>query len=164
MSAAQQMRGAAARLRPGVQRPPWTDEAAVRDRCTSCGDCISACPEAILFKGPAGTPTLDFNAGACTFCGDCATACAEGVFRPVEDLPWMLAARIGGACLLQEGVSCRSCTDVCDTRALRFDLRRGAMGTVEVDRAACNGCGACLGTCPVGAITLQDTPLEEAAE
>ena len=53
--------------RKGVQRPPWTNETAVRAHCTSCRACIEVCPEGILFEGPAGTPMLDFNAGGMYF-------------------------------------------------------------------------------------------------
>ena len=59
----------------GAQRPPWTDETRLRAHCTSCSACITACPEAILIGGPAGTPVVDFARGACSFCGACADAC-----------------------------------------------------------------------------------------
>lgn len=151
------------RWRKAAQRPPWTDELAVRDNCTSCGDCIRACPEAILFNGPAGTPVLDFNAGACTFCGKCASACDESVYADISDPPWNLVAGVGAACLLHQGVSCRTCTDVCETRALRFDLRERPVGAISVDLDACTGCGACISICPVSAITLQHNAIKEDA-
>lgn len=149
--------------RKGAQRPPWTDEAAVRNNCTSCGACISACPEKILLVGPAGTPALDFNRGACTFCGACAEACEDAVFRNTDEQPWTLVAGIGDACLLRKGVSCRSCTDMCDERALRFDLRAGPVGAIEVNAASCTGCGACVSTCPTDAITLEPISTREFA-
>ena len=76
-------------------RPPWTDEARVRAHCTSCGDCIRACPEAIIVSGPARTPVVDFSVGGCTFCGDCAKACAENVFADLTKPPWGQVAEIG---------------------------------------------------------------------
>ncbi|MGR3678655.1 MAG: 4Fe-4S dicluster domain-containing protein [Paracoccaceae bacterium] len=78
----------------GPQRPPWTDEARVRQSCTSCGDCIAACPEGILVRGPANTPVLDFSTGECTFCNSCVTACKEDVFFDVGARPWDLIAQI----------------------------------------------------------------------
>ena len=137
------------------QRPPWTDESAVLENCTSCGACIEACPQDIVFAGAAGTPVLKFSAGQCTFCSACAKACPEPVFRDTAEAPWDLVAALGEACLLHKGVSCRSCTDVCDEDALRFDLHVAGVGAITVDPVACTGCGACISICPVEAITLK---------
>ena len=136
--------------------PPWTDEASVKRLCTGCGDCISACPEAILIAGRAGAPVVALNGGACTFCGDCVEACGEGVFADRGTRPWNIIADIGAACLLNQGVTCQSCTDACDDEALRFVYLPGSQGEIHLDRAACTGCGACLGVCPVNAITLAE--------
>lgn len=135
-------------------RPPWATEYRVRENCTSCGDCIRDCPEAILISGPAGTPAVDFSLGACTFCGSCADACAEDVFRNV-DTPWSLKANVGQSCLLNAGISCQSCTDACDDMAIRFDMRAGLVGKVQVLPENCTGCGACVSVCPAKAIQIQ---------
>lgn len=137
-----------------VQRPPWTDDTSVRKYCTSCGDCCNVCPEAILFKGPAGTPMLDFRSGACTFCRACADACTEPVFSGTAQKPWNLIAVPGESCLLKSGVSCRSCTDACDHEALKFDLRVRPIGAVIVNSESCTGCGACISVCPSDAISM----------
>ncbi|MEX0346583.1 MAG: ferredoxin-type protein NapF [Rhizobiaceae bacterium] len=135
-------------------RPPWTTENRVRENCTSCGDCIRDCPESILVSGPAGTPVVDFSLGACTFCSSCAEACGEDVFRNVDTSPWSLKANIGQSCLLNAGISCQSCTDACDDMAIRFDMRAGPVGKVQVLSENCTGCGACVSVCPAKAIQI----------
>lgn len=140
-------------------RPPWSTEARVRENCTSCGDCLSACPEGILIAGRAGTPFVQLNGGYCSFCGKCADACVEGVFADRSEAPWALVAQIEIGCLLHQGVSCQSCTDACDDEAIRLDYRAGHVGAIEINAAACTGCGACIGVCPTRAISL--SPLTE---
>jgi ferredoxin-type protein NapF len=100
---------------------------------------------------------IDFMSGACTFCGACAAACNEHVFNDVTDTPWTLVVNVSDECLLPRGVSCQSCTDACDVRALRFDLRQRPLGALRLDSTACTGCGACIGTCPVNALSLAET-------
>lgn len=151
----------AAHWRTQVQRPPWTTEDSIRAECTSCGACISKCPEAILVPGPAETPTLDFSLGACTFCGDCAEACDEAVFAPIETSPWSIVAEIGPDCFLENGISCRSCTDACIDNAITFDLRTGSFGAVRMQPENCTGCGACVSICPASAISLGEPKLQE---
>ncbi|MXU66660.1 ferredoxin-type protein NapF [Rhodobacteraceae bacterium KN286] len=147
---------------PPAIRPPWTD-AATMAACTACGDCLSACPEAILVADADGKPRVDVADGECTFCGDCAEACGEPVFEPERTPPWPVVASLSADCLLASGIECRICTDMCDPRALRFDLSVRPMGAIRLDTDACTGCGACVAPCPADAIALADPRLEEAA-
>ncbi len=140
--------------RTSPQRPPWTDETRIRANCTSCGDCIRVCPEAILISGPARTPAVDFSLGACTFCGDCAAACQADVFLNTSGPPWAYQAQIEDRCLMAEGVSCRTCTDACDDEALIFDMRVRPVGAIHLSAGDCTGCGACVAVCPVAAIRI----------
>lgn len=137
-----------------VLRPPWTNQSRVREFCTSCGDCIRACPESILVPGPAGTPIIDFRNGPCTFCYACADACERSVFAARQSVPWDSRVSISDDCLLTGGVSCQSCTDACDEAALRFDFRSGPAGSIQIDLDRCTGCGACVSVCPVNAISV----------
>ena len=140
--------------RGSCQRPPWTSETRIREHCTSCGDCLKACPEGILVAGPAGTPTVDFSIGACTFCAACADVCGEDVFHSTDQHPWTIKAHISPSCFLDEGIACRSCADACETDALAFDLRAGSVGLMRIVEDNCTGCGACVGSCPADAIVI----------
>ena len=146
------------RPRPRAEiRPPWSlPESAFIDRCTRCGDCLTACPEKILVLGDGGFPTVDFARGECTFCGACAAACQPLVLVRREGLPaWPYKALVGEACLPRRGVECRVCGDFCDVRAIRFPPRLGGSPLPEVNLETCTGCGACVAPCPTAAITIR---------
>lgn len=150
------------RPRPRAEnRPPWAlPEGGFIDTCTRCNDCLTACPEAIIISGDGGFPTIDFKRGECTFCADCVTACQPHALSRQDDQPaWSIKAVISPACLPEHGVECRVCGDYCDSRAIRFAPRLGGSPLPAVDVECCTGCGACLASCPVSAITLQ-TPIE----
>lgn len=142
-------------------RPPWTTETSIRTACTGCGACVSACPEGILLSGPANTPVVSFSGGECTFCEACVTACNEPVFD-VSGPAWAIKAAISDACILNIGVSCRLCTDVCEVSALEFDLSHRPVGKVLVNQEACTGCGACVAACTFSAISVSEPESEPA--
>ncbi|KZK90497.1 Electron transport complex subunit RsxB [Pseudovibrio sp. Ad46] len=144
-------------------RPPWTTEQRIEDKCIGCFECVKACPEAILFSAD-NRPYLKTGVGECTFCEECAKACPEEGLFDLTVAPWRLTAEIQqGACLLGKGVSCQTCTDSCDPRALRFDMRVAPTGKIQLDADQCNGCGACLISCPVDAIVMNDQSRESLA-
>ena len=136
-------------------RPPWTSEISIRNACTGCGDCVAACPEAILFSGPANTPVVSFESGECSFCEACVEACTEPVFDLGEPA-WKIRAEISDSCILKVGVSCRLCSDICEVEALVFDLSQRPVGAVSVNRDLCNGCGACVAACTFSAISITE--------
>ena len=142
---------------PSPVRPPWTDDAGFGEGCTRCGDCLAACPEAILVPGDGGFPEVDFSRGACTFCGDCATSCGEGLFDRSTRPAWRHVAVIGDACLARRGVVCQSCKDACDEPAITLAYGSGRAPMPEIDAAACTGCGACIAVCPADAIAMTGT-------
>lgn len=144
-------------------RPPWTNDAQVLRNCTSCSDCIAACPQDILTSDPRGRPHVALNGGECTFCQACAQACSHSVFDLTTSTPWPVQAEIGGGCLLAAGISCQLCTDICDASALKMDLSARPVGAIRIDEKACTGCGACLPTCPTQAIALTDARQTEGA-
>lgn len=150
--------------RPTPMRPPGSG--AERDfeaACERCGACAEACPEAILVADAGGLPELTVSHGACTFCGACAEACPTGALRPDRIGAWPWRARIAPSCLSLNGTACRACQDVCDARAIRFRLETGGRAVPLLDPVACTGCGACVGSCPAGAIALTREPAAQTA-
>ncbi len=144
------------RMPPAVPlRPPWTDTSTLVAGCTSCGDCIQACPEGILLEDSDGRPIVDFNAGACSFCGKCAESCEEHLFEdPANAVAWEMTVQVQQTCLMIQGVECRSCIDSCDTNALTFDYQIPPAGGLNLESSCCTGCGACYSVCPVAAISI----------
>lgn len=137
-------------------RPPWAvDELLFVERCTRCAECVRLCPEQILLRGAGGFPEMSFGKGGCTFCGACAESCDPGALALSVDPPIRWRVEIGDGCLAIRGVTCRACGDECEARAIRFRLRTGGRAEVSVAGDACNGCGACIRFCPVGAIHLE---------
>ncbi|MBL8421325.1 MAG: ferredoxin-type protein NapF [Dechloromonas sp.] len=146
------------RPRPRAEmRPPWASpESAFIDRCTRCGDCLTACPQGILVPGDGGFPTVDFSQRECTFCGACAAACQPLALVRCEGLPaWPGKALVSDACLPRRGIECRVCGDFCAVRAIRFAPRLGGTPLPAIDKGTCTGCGACVAPCPTTAITIQ---------
>jgi len=145
---------------PTSIRPPWAiPENDFVDRCARRNDCRDACPEGIIIPGQSGFPAIDFKTGACTFCKACAEACPTGALSlgatadGIAPAPWSLALEVKESCLNAKGVVCRICEGKCETEAIRFGFST-AWGRPRIDADACNGCGACVAPCPVGALVL----------
>lgn len=140
-------------------RPPWAgDEGEFLQACTSCGACVSACPEKVLAEGPGGHPVFDPTLGECIFCSKCVEACEPHALDfSRADPPWRLKAKIAASCLTERGVVCLSCRDACGEGAIRF---RPAMGVARPELALehCTGCAACVSVCPVSAIVVAPPP------
>ncbi|MGL3821181.1 ferredoxin-type protein NapF [Sphingopyxis sp. R3-92] len=137
-----------------IFRPPWAiAEAEFLDACTGCDSCVTACPEHVLIAGEGGYPHFDPSRGECVFCRQCVDACETGALDGARDRPWAIKGEIAATCLARNGVTCFSCRDACGEAAIRF---RPALGGAHPDlhQARCTGCGACVGVCPVSAITL----------
>jgi len=107
-------------------------------------------------RGEGGYPTVDFDIGGCTFCGACAQACKYGALDQAIDPPWQLTAGIEKGCLSAQGITCRSCGDACEVRAIRFRLELGGRAIPSLDSSLCNGCGSCIATCPTHVIQIQE--------
>ena len=139
-------------------RPPWSkSESIFVQNCTRCDKCIESCPEGIIVHCDGGLPQIDFNRGACTFCQDCVKACEEGCFEPLDTVSWHLQHRFTDSCISLQGITCRSCEDICPTQAISFKLKIGGKAQPVMDDELCTYCGACLACCPVEGINLFPT-------
>ncbi len=119
--------------------------------CTSCGACVSACPTVIITLA-GGKPSIDFSLGECILCGKCGDICPEPVFDRSTPGAFDHVMSIADTCLALHRTDCQSCRDHCPVDAIRFKPQLGGPFLPVLDPEICNGCGACLSVCPVGAI------------
>lgn len=139
-------------------RPPWAiNEKDFVEQCSSCLDCVKACPEGIIEIGRGDLPVVSFAGGGCTFCAACVEACPDGVLGPAmaEDGKaldgWSHVVQASGVCVSTKGVFCGICAEQCETRAITFP-GPGGIGEPKIDLENCTGCGACIEPCPVDAL------------
>lgn len=136
-------------------RPPWAlEECDFIARCDRCGECARECPRGIIHMGDGGFPEIDFRIAGCDFCEVCVAVCKPGALDLEEREPWRQMAVVGDNCFSERGVICRSCGEVCEMEAIRFQQVVGGITHVQMDVEACNGCGECLSICPADAITI----------
>ena len=140
---------------PPVVRPPWAvEESRFIDLCERCDACIKICHVNIIRRGAGGYPEVDFSHSGCDFCRACTQACASGALVRNSNDAWSIKAHFKSNCLAERGVICRSCSDVCEHRAIRFRMQVGGFSSIEFNAAACTGCGECVSLCPVQAIDV----------
>lgn len=72
---------------------------------------------------------------------------------PEQHVPWVLP-RVAEGCIM-----CPVCTNVCPTDAFKRELtpvKEGGGGVLKLEPERCNGCNACVTSCPVKVITLDE--------
>lgn len=133
-------------------RPPYAKEAEhFLSLCSTCHDapCVSVCEEQIIVLENDKTPSLLFTQSGCTFCKECARACPLGVLSLEGEAFIHAHFRIDTqGCIAWNGVVCRCCLDVCETKAITFF----GMFRPTIARESCTGCGLCYGVCPSNAV------------
>ena len=144
-------------------RPPWSiEEAQFTNACTRCFKCAEACPSNLIVKGvdalAGGFPELSFLRHGCDYCEACVQACPEPAMSLTQfnhASPWHQRAQIDNQCFAERGIVCRSCGEVCEVSAIEFKLVVGGVSQVNINTAACNGCGECVHVCPAHAINIR---------
>lgn len=146
-------------------RPPWAiiDDTAFSSCCSQCLECARICPQGIIKTDNRGYPCVDFSQSGCELCGDCVDVCKDGALikKNKKVKPWQHRVTIREQCLLQQKVICRSCVEACDEDAIRYQLIPGGLAQINIRTKRCNGCGFCIATCPVKAITVDFTAVVE---
>ncbi|MBL4830209.1 MAG: ferredoxin-type protein NapF [Aliivibrio sp.] len=138
------------------QRMPWIhNQAQFTDDCTRCGKCLDICETNIIIKGDGGFPAIDFTKGECTFCKKCSDVCPEALFDLDVAPVWLHKVTINSDCLATKSVECRSCSELCEPMAIKFQLTIGNVAQPRLDLDKCTGCGACVAICPVSAISMK---------
>lgn len=137
-------------------RPPWSgEENHFLLECTRCNACLPVCKTRVLKRGQGGYPEVDFSKGECTFCYACAESCPQNLFHLRDTSPWEHTLFIARNCLACNDVECRSCQDSCESQAITFSPSVQGISLPNLNRFACNSCGACISGCPVSALTMR---------
>lgn len=145
-------------------RPPWSiEESQFTESCTRCYKCAESCPSHLIVKGSGGFPEMSFVRHGCDYCEACVKACPEDALKITalkSEPAWQQRAVISDECFSRRATVCRSCGEVCESRAIEFKLAVGGVSLVNLNAAACDGCGECVHVCPAHAITIQKSNSE----
>lgn len=118
------------------------------ERCTKCGDCLSACSyKAIQESEEDGTPVIFAEETACHLCEDlpCIAACETDALMPIPGIHMVeMGVAVVTSSLCTAGNGCNSCVSKCPVQALSMDF--GSF-CVKVDGNRCVGCGLCQYVC-----------------
>lgn len=151
--------------RPSFVRPPGAGaEADFLAACTSCNDCILACPHQVIRKaGPelgaqvSGTPIILPSLNPCLMCEDfpCVAACEPAALKLESGTAIGLAVANPAVCYSSaDKQDCNYCRGPCPERPRAIRVPgRGELPVVEAE--TCTGCGKCAVICPAEAITIQ---------
>jgi MauM/NapG family ferredoxin protein len=136
-----------------ILRPPGAkhEEEFLRT-CSTCGNCVSACPVNAIHIEPGkagGAPFIIAEDQPCTLCDglNCMYSCPSGAILPVPIglIDMGTAQWKPDRCLRTQGTECTMCVDRCPIGPKAIELRDG---NVAVHPDGCTGCGVCEHECP----------------
>lgn len=135
-------------------RPPFAlAEAAFKETCTQCGECLKACP-GNLIEVIDEYPVL-VGESACDSCLDCVMACSSGALAGEKLLP-----RINSQCDPDLARFCGDCMNACEAGAITITGGQQP----EIDAEICTSCGACRSACDDFAIEMVKRPVVARSE
>jgi ferredoxin-type protein NapG len=152
---------------PAWVRPPGAlPEKEFSAACTSCSDCIKACPHfAIRKAGPelgksvAGTPIVVPKDNPCLMCSDypCIAACSpKALILPLAEMRIKIGIAVVNprTCYQAQGQPCDYCMMHCPEKPKAISaVQPGTLPTVDLQ--TCTGCGKCAQICPADAVEIQ---------
>lgn len=134
----------------------------MKDHCTACQLCVSACPNDVLRPDTdldnLMQPTMSYEKGYCRpECNRCSEVCPAGAIKPIT-LAEKSSTQVGHAvwvpknCIVvSDGIECGNCARHCPTGAIQLvekDIDGYLAMIPAVNEARCIGCGACENLCP----------------
>ncbi len=135
----------------------------LRDFCTGCQLCVSACPNGVLRPSAALAslmqPECSYERGSCRpECTRCSEVCPAGAIEPISP-EVKVSTQVGHAVWVRERcvaltdkVKCGACARHCPVGAITMvQLDPGNPFSAEipvVNEERCIGCGACENLCP----------------
>lgn len=135
----------------------------MKDHCTACQLCVSACPNNVLVPSRSLStfmqPEMTFEDGYCRpECVECSQVCPAGAIKPItaadkSAIAIGIAVWIKNNCVVNtDEVQCSNCEYHCPTKAITLvDRDPGYTDSLKipvVDKELCIGCGACENLCP----------------
>ena len=139
----------------------------MKNHCTACQLCVSACPNGVLRPSTDlmtfMQPEMSYERGFCRpECTRCSQVCPAGAIEPIERAD-KAAIQIGHAVwikdncvVLTDHVNCGNCARHCPSGAISMEpvesLWDGKSDNIPVvpivNTERCIGCGACENVCP----------------
>ncbi len=135
----------------------------MKDHCTACQLCVSACPNGILCPSTKletlMQPEMSYERGYCRpECTECSQVCPTGAIKAITTadksaISIGLAVWIKDNCVVnRDEIQCDNCERHCPTGAITLVPQdtgySDSLKIPVVDRELCIGCGACENLCP----------------
>ncbi|MDR0970366.1 MAG: 4Fe-4S dicluster domain-containing protein [Lentimicrobiaceae bacterium] len=133
----------------------------IKQHCTACQLCISACPNNVLRPSNKLStlmqPEMSFERGYCRpECVECSHVCPTSAIREITTAE-KSATAIGTAVWIQDNcvvntdkIQCKKCSQACPTGAITLIENEpdSDLKIPVIDKSLCIGCGACEYLCP----------------
>jgi len=135
----------------------------MKNHCTACQLCVSACPNNILVPSKKletfMQPEITYEDGYCRpECVECSQVCPTSAIKPIMPAD-KSAIAIGQAVWIKDNcvvnrddVQCNNCERHCPTGAITLTDRdpgySDSLKIPAIDKELCIGCGACENLCP----------------